>query len=66
MWTLKRNDTNELTKWKETYKLGELTYGFRGGERMGERDSWGVRDGYIYTAVFKMDNQQGPTVRSSV
>ena len=33
---------------------------------MGERDSWGVRDGYIHTAVFKMDNQQGPTVRSSV
>ena len=25
------------------------------------RDSWGVWDGHIYTAAFKMDNQQGPT-----
>ena len=25
-------------------------------------DSWGVWDRHIHTAVFKMDNQQGPTV----
>ena len=29
---------------------------------MGERDSSGVWDGHLYTAIFKMDNQQGPTV----
>ena len=26
------------------------------------RDSYGVLDGHVHTAVFKMDNQQGPTV----
>jgi len=29
---------------------------------MGEGESKGVWDGYVHTAVFKMDNQQGPTV----
>lgn len=32
------------------------------GGKMRRRDSWGVWDGYIYTAAFKMDNQQGPIV----
>ena len=26
------------------------------------KDSYGVWDGHVHTAVFKMDNQQGPTV----
>ena len=26
------------------------------------RDSLGVWDGYVHTAIFKMENQQGPTV----
>ena len=30
---------------------------------MGGRDSQGVWDGYVYIAIFKMDNQQGPTVQ---
>ena len=34
MWNLKRNDTNELTKQKETHRLGEQTYSCRG-------DGWG-------------------------
>ena len=34
MWTLKRNDTNELTKQKETHRLREQTYGCQ-GERWG-------------------------------
>ena len=25
------------------------------------RDTLGVRDGHVHTAIFKMDNQQGPT-----
>ena len=29
---------------------------------MRKRDSLGVGDGHIYNAVFKMDNQEGPTV----
>ena len=29
---------------------------------MGGRDSYGVWDGHVHTAIFKMDNQQGPTV----
>ena len=37
MWTLKRNDTNELTKQKETHRLREWTYGGGGlGEGWGE------------------------------
>ena len=28
----------------------------------GERDNWEIWDGHVHTAVFKMDNQQGPTV----
>ena len=27
MWNLKRNDTNELTKQKETHRLRKRTYG---------------------------------------
>ena len=30
LWNLKRNDTNELTKQKETHRLREWTYGCRG------------------------------------
>ena len=29
----------------------------------GGRDSWGAGNGHIRTAIFKMDNQQGPTVQ---
>ena len=29
----------------------------------GGRDSYGVRGGHVHTAVFKMDNQQGPTAQ---
>ena len=29
---------------------------------MWERDSYGVWGGRVHTAVFKMDNQQGPSV----
>ena len=32
------------------------------GGNIGGRDSWGVWDGHVHTAVFKMDNQQGPAV----
>ena len=32
------------------------------GDRMGGRDSEGVWDGHVHSAIFKMDNCQGPTV----
>ena len=32
------------------------------GGKDGRRDSWGVWDGHGQTAIFRMDNQQGPTV----
>ena len=31
-----------------------------------ERDSQGVWDRHVHTAIFKMDNQQGPTVQHRV
>ena len=43
MWNLK-NDTNELTKQKETHTLNIFNLWLP-----------------VHTAVFKMDNQQGPT-----
>ena len=30
---------------------------------MGGKDSSGVWDGHVHTAIFKKDNQQGPTVQ---
>ena len=50
-WNLKRKDTNELTKQKETHRLRKATHG-----------CWGegiVKDfeGHVHTAIFKMDNK---------
>ena len=33
-----------------------------GGVAVGGSDSYGVWVGHIHTAIFKMDNQQAPTV----
>ena len=64
-WTLKRNDANEvIKKQRQTHSLRERIYGCR-GEKMGGMDSYGVWDRYVHTAMFKMDNQQGPTVYST-
>ena len=30
---------------------------------MGGKDSYGVWDGHVLTATFKMENQQGPTIQ---
>ena len=46
MWNLKRNDANELAKQSTNLWL------------LGGKDSYGVWDGHVYTAIFKMDNQQ--------
>ena len=55
MWNLKRNDTNELTYRTETDSQNEFMV-----EGEGRRQR--VRDGHIHTVMFKMDNQQRPTV----
>ena len=52
---------NLFTKQKQTHRLREQTYGYQGG-RMGGRDNQGVWDRQVHSAVFKVDNQQGPPV----
>ena len=47
MWNLKRSDTNELIKQKETHRLIRQTYVAARG-----RDSLGVWDGHTHTARF--------------
>ena len=34
-----------------------------GWGRRGGKDSYGVWDGHVLTATFKMENQQGPTIQ---
>ena len=53
------------TKQKQTHRLRERTMvaGEVGWGGMVEgRDSWGVWDGHVHTAVCKINSQQGPTV----
>ena len=62
MWNLKRNDTNELT-----YKTEKDSQPWRrrlwlSGDGVWGRDSWGVWDGPVPTAMFKIDSRQGPNV----
>ena len=62
MWNLKWNGTNELIyKMKQTHRSREWTHGYQYG-KVGGRDSWEVWDWHVHTAIFKLDNQQGPTV----
>ena len=51
---------NLLTKQKETHRLREWNYGCPWLKARG-RDSWGVWDGHVQAARFKMDNQERPT-----
>ena len=50
---------NLFTKRKQTHR--ERIYDYQQG-KMGGRDSQGLWDRHVHTALFKMDNQQGPTV----
>ena len=56
---LKRNDADKLLYKAETrtHRLREKTYGYQGG-----RDSQEAWDEHVHTAIFNIDNQQGPTV----
>ena len=62
MWNLKRNDTNELTKQKQTHRLREMELIVARGKDAG-RDSQGVWYEHVHTAIFKMDNHQGPPIQ---
>ena len=53
---------NLFTKQKQTHRLKEWTYGYQGGS-VGGRDKLGVCDWHIHTSIFKIDNQQRPTVQ---
>ena len=56
MWNLKRSDTHELTY--KTDSLARMNLWLLG---QGGRESQGVWDEHVHSAVFKMDNQQGWT-----
>ena len=52
---------NLPTKQKQTHRLREQTYSCQWGmEGGGEQGVW---DLHVHTAIFKMDNQQGPVVQ---
>lgn len=54
---------NLFTRQKPIHRLREQTYEWQGREKADVgRDSSGVWDGHEHTAVFKVDNQQRPTV----
>ena len=50
---------NIFTKQKETHKQ---TYGYQRGNT-GGKDKLGVWDQQIHTTIYKIDNQEGPTVQ---
>ena len=52
-----------FTKQKQTRRLREQTCGFKRGKD-GE-DRLGVRDWHVRTAIFKIGNQQVPTLYST-
>ena len=62
MQNLKKNDTNELIyKTEKIHRLKEHTYGYHRGREWGRDRLW-VWDWPVYTAIFKIDNQQGPII----
>ena len=54
---------NELNNKKHV--LQRMSLWLQGG-RMGERQSQGVCDGHVHTAILKLEYQQGPTVYHNV
>ena len=49
---------NLFTKQKSTGRLREWTYGYWGGVWVKDREL----GNNMYTAIFEIDNQQGPTI----
>ena len=53
---------NLFTKQKQTQRLREWTCGYQWG-RVEGKNRLGVWNWYVHTAIFKIDNQQGPAVK---
>ena len=51
---------NLFTKQKQTHRLRKQTYGYQGG-KVSRRDKLGGWD--IHTTIYKINNQQGPTIQ---
>ena len=63
MWNLNRNDANELTYKIERDSQTQRKNLWLPEGRMGVGEGQlGVWDRHVHTALFKMDNQQGPIV----
>ena len=52
---------NLFIKQKQTHRLRKQTYDYQKG-KVGRRDKLVVWDGHIHTTIFKINNQEGPTV----
>ena len=52
---------NLFTKQKQTYRYRKQTYGYQMGNMAG-RDKSGTWNEHTHTIIYKIDNQQGPTV----
>ena len=63
MRNLKKNDTNELIYKTETDSQALRMNLWLPGGKGQRRDRCGGWDWHVYTAIFKTDNQQGPTVK---
>ena len=62
IWGIKNmTQMNLFTKQKQTHRLRKKPYGYRRG-KVREKDKLGVWDWPIYTTIFKIGNQQGPTL----
>ena len=61
----KKIQMNLFIKQKQTYRLRGWTCSYWEQGKGGEEDRLGVWDWHAHTAIFKIDNQQGPTVKKN-
>ena len=53
---------NVYAKQKQNHRHRKQAYAYQKGEGWGE-DKLGVWDQHIHTTIYKIDNQQGPTIQ---
>ena len=53
---------NLFTRQKQTHRLGEQTCGCQRG-KVEDRNGLGIWGLHVSSAIFEIDNQQGPTVK---
>ena len=61
MESKKMMQMNLFTKQKQTHRHRKQTYGYQRG-KMGGKDKLGVWDWQVHSTIFKINNQQGPTI----